>query len=67
MFFSFSKTKQRRASTVFLTDIGITGGGKDRNMLYLNGTQAHKLKNSELLSKVVSQVEKKAKEIEKYK
>ena len=50
-----------------LTDIGITGGGKDSNMLYLNGTQAHKLKNSEILSKVVSQVEKKAKEIEKNK
>ena len=47
--------------------LGITGGGKDSNMLYLNGTQAHKLKNSEILSKVVSQVEKKAKEIEKNK
>ncbi len=49
------------------TDIGITGGGKDSNMLYLNGVQATKLKNSEILSKVVSQVEKRAKEIEKNK
>ena len=50
-----------------LTDIGITGGGKDSNMLYLNGIQTQKLKNSEILSKVVSQVEKKAEEIEKNK
>ena len=26
------------------TDIGITGGGKDSNMLYLNGVQKEKLK-----------------------
>ena len=50
-----------------LTDIGITGGGKDSNMLYLNGIQTSKLKNSEILSKVVSHVEQKAEEIEKNK
>ena len=50
-----------------LTDIGITGGGKDSNMLYLNGIQTSKLKNSEILSKVVSHVEQKAAEIEKNK
>ena len=49
------------------TDIGITGGGKDSNMLYLNGIQTSKLKNSEILSKVVSHVEQKAEEIEKNK
>ena len=50
-----------------LTDIGITGGGKDSNMLYLNGIQTSKLKNNEILSKVVSHVEQKAAEIEKKK
>ena len=45
------------------TDIGITGGGKDSNMLYLNGIQKEKLKNDEIISKVVSLVEKKEKDI----
>ena len=44
-------------------DIGITGGGKDSNMLYLNGIQKEKLKNDEIISKVVALVEKKEKEI----
>ena len=47
------------------TDIGITGGGKDSNMLYLNGIQTKKLNNNEIISKVVEQVEKKASEIQK--
>ena len=47
------------------TDIGITGGGKDSNMLYLNGVQNEKLKNNEIISKVVALVEKKEKEIKK--
>ena len=46
-----------------LTDIGITGGGKDSNMLYLNGIQNEKLKNDEIISKVVALVEKKEKDI----
>ena len=45
------------------TDIGITGGGKDSNMLYLNGVQKEKLKNEEIISKVVALVEKKEKDI----
>ena len=45
------------------TDIGITGGGKDSNMLYLNGIQNEKLKNDEIISKVVELVEKKEKDI----
>ena len=45
------------------TDIGITGGGKDSNMLYLNGIQKEKLKNDEIVSKIVSLVEKKEKDI----
>ena len=47
------------------TDIGITGGGKDSSMLYLNGLQGEKLPNSSIISKVVSLVEKKAKELNK--
>ena len=47
-----------------LTDIGITGGGKGSNMLYLKGIQKEKLGNAEIISKVVSIVEKKAEEIE---
>ena len=46
-----------------LTDIGITGGGKDSNMLYLNGIQKEKLKNDEIISKVVALVEEKEKDI----
>ena len=46
-----------------LTDIGITGGGKDSNMLYLNGVQKEKLKNDEIISKVVALVEEKEKDI----
>ena len=47
------------------TDIGITGGGKDSSMLYLNGIQSSKLGNDEIISKVVGLIEKKAKEIKK--
>ena len=46
------------------TDIGITGGGRNSNMLYLNGIQAEKLGNNEIISKVVDLVEKKAEEIQ---
>ena len=38
------------------TDIGITGGGRDSNMLYLNGVQTEKLNNKEIISKVVDLV-----------
>ena len=46
------------------TDIGITGGGKDSSMLYLKGIQTEKLNNSEIVSKIVDLVEKKAEKIE---
>tara|TARA_B100000427_G_scaffold319495_1_gene317777 strand:+ start:841 stop:1944 length:1104 start_codon:yes stop_codon:yes gene_type:complete len=48
-----------------LTDIGITGGGKNSNMLYLKGIQFEKLSNDQIISKVISLVEKKVKELEK--
>ena len=47
------------------TDIGITGGGKGNNMLYLNGIEAEKISSNEMISKVVRLVEEKAEEIEK--
>ena len=47
-----------------MTDIGITGGGKGNNMLYLSGVQSEKVLTDEIISKVVKQVEKKASEIE---
>ena len=46
------------------TEIGITGGGKGNHMMYLNGVENEKIKSGEIISKVVSMVEKKAKEIE---
>ncbi len=50
-----------------LTDIGITGGGKDSSMLYIQGLQTEKISNNEIISKVVKLVEKKSEEIEKNK
>jgi len=47
-----------------MTDIGITGGGKGNNMLYLSGIQSEKVLTNEIISEVVKQVEKKALEIE---
>ena len=47
------------------TDIGITGGGKGNNMLYLNGIESKKISSDEMISKVVKLVEDKAEEIEK--
>ena len=47
-----------------MTDIGITGGGKGNNMLYLSGIQREKVLTTDLISKVVNQVEKKVKEIQ---
>ena len=46
------------------TEIGITGGGKGNHMLYINGLESEKIKSEEIISKVVTMVEKKAAEIE---
>ncbi len=48
-----------------LTDFGVTGGGKDSNMLYLNGIQTEKITNEAMISKIVNLVEKKASELQK--
>ena len=47
------------------TDIGITGGGKGNNMLYLSGIESEKITNNEIISKIVNLVENKVQEIEK--
>ena len=44
------------------TDIGVTGGGKGNNMLYLKGIQTEKISSDKIISKVVELVEKKAAE-----
>ena len=46
------------------TDIGITGGGKGNNMLYLKGIETEKISTDSIISKVIDLVEKKVKEIE---
>ena len=50
-----------------MTDVGITGGGKGNNMLYLSGVQSKKVLTNEIIDKVVFEVEKKALELEKKK
>ena len=50
-----------------MTDIGITGGGKGNNMLYLSGIQSEKVLTDNIISKVIEEVEKKASELEKNK
>ena len=47
-----------------MTDIGITGGGKGNNMLYLSGVQNEKVLTEDIINKVVSEVEKKASELD---
>ena len=49
------------------TDIGITGGGKGNNMLYLNGIESEKISSEGMISQIVRLVEEKAEEIEKAK
>ena len=48
-----------------MTDVGITGGKKGNNMLYLSGLQSEKVLTNDMVEKVVSEVEKKASELEK--
>ena len=46
-----------------MTDVGITGGGKGNNMLYLSGIQSEKVISKDIISKVIDKVEEKALEI----
>jgi (E)-4-hydroxy-3-methylbut-2-enyl-diphosphate synthase len=43
-----------------LTDIGLTGGGKDTHQIYLSGMADHRLQNGDLVDHVVSLVEERA-------
>ena len=47
-----------------MTDVGITGGQKGNNMLYLSGMQKEKVLTDDMIGRVVSEVEKKASELE---
>ena len=46
------------------TDIGLTGGGNDTHMVYVNGLQDHRLKDADIVDHLVRMVEEKAAEIE---
>tara|TARA_B100001057_G_scaffold469761_1_gene530389 strand:+ start:254 stop:1351 length:1098 start_codon:yes stop_codon:yes gene_type:complete len=47
-----------------MTDVGITGGKKGNNMLYLSGVQSEKVVTNNMIEKIVNEVEKKALELE---
>ena len=46
------------------TDIGLTGGGNGKHMVYLSGVTDHTVQSDDMLDHIVSLVEKKASEIE---
>lgn len=46
------------------TDIGITGGGANKHMVYLSGVRAYHVESDDMLDHIVDLVEKKAAEIE---
>ena len=45
-----------------LTEVGLTGGGQDNNLLYLSGIPHKKVPSSEIIEKVVKLVEEKTKD-----
>ena len=47
------------------TEIGLTGGGQDNNLLYLSGIPHTKVLGKDIINKVVELVEKKVKDLEK--
>ncbi|WP_448580670.1 flavodoxin-dependent (E)-4-hydroxy-3-methylbut-2-enyl-diphosphate synthase, partial [Thermaurantiacus sp.] len=46
------------------TDIGLTGGGNGRHMVYLSGVTDHHVSDERIIDHIVELVEKKAAEIE---
>jgi (E)-4-hydroxy-3-methylbut-2-enyl-diphosphate synthase len=44
------------------TEIGLTGGGQDNNLLYLSGVPHTKVASNDIIKKIVSLVEKKVEE-----
>jgi len=47
------------------TQIGLTGGGKGNNMVYISGVPHHKVASKNIISHIVKLVEKKSEELEK--
>ncbi len=47
-----------------MTDIGITGGGRDTHQIYISGVQDHRLKDDDIVDHLVALIEQKAAEIE---
>jgi len=43
-----------------MTDIGLTGGGKDTHQIYISGVANHRLQNGDLVDHVVTLVEERA-------
>ncbi len=46
-----------------MTQIGLTGGGKNDHMLYISGLPHHKVATDKMIEEVVNLVEVKSKEI----
>ena len=46
-----------------MTDLGVTGGGKNDHMLYINGNQIKKVNTNEIVNKIISLVEQKDNEL----
>ena len=46
-----------------MTDLGITGGGNNNHMLYINGDQTKKISTNEMIDKIIALVEEKDTEI----
>ncbi len=47
-----------------MTDVGFTGGGQGRGMVYLAGKKSHAMDNERMIDHIVEEVEKKAAQIE---
>ena len=47
------------------TDIGLTGGGKGSNMIYIKGLPHHKIATQDMIANIVDLVEKKSIELKK--
>ena len=44
------------------TEVGLTGGGQDNNLLYLSGIPHEKVASADIIDKVVQLVEEKVKQ-----
>ncbi len=47
-----------------MTDVGFTGGGAGKGMVYLAGKQSHKMSNDQMIDHIVEQVEKRSAQID---